>query len=186
MKTITEEAQEHWYGHRHETRKLIDEFINQTDFTWAKERRIEFLEEASKEAYAEQERLKKLQKINPEIFFMQQELKNASNLYRRLWLEYHKLWTGKVDEPHTNTESEKEACRNVPVESLVGSFQDVGSGRKRMLCPFHEEKTGSFFVFGDNSWHCFGCQKNGQNSIDFIMAKNNYSFPEALDYLGRF
>ncbi len=51
------------------------------------------------------------------------------------------------------------------------------------LCPFHNEKTGSFCVNPDRqTYHCFGCDKGG-NVITFVMDYENYSFPEAVKYL---
>ena len=51
------------------------------------------------------------------------------------------------------------------------------------LCPFHNEKTGSFSVSpGKQMYYCFGCGAGG-NVLTFIMEYENYSFPEALKYL---
>lgn len=33
------------------------------------------------------------------------------------------------------------------------------SCRSKMACPFHDEKTPSFYIFDNNSCYCFGCQK---------------------------
>jgi len=35
-------------------------------------------------------------------------------------------------------------------------FQYAGRGRKRALCPLHQEKTPSFVVYDDGGWWCFG------------------------------
>ena len=51
------------------------------------------------------------------------------------------------------------------------------------LCPFHNEKTGSFSVSPDKQiYHCFGCGKGG-SVISFIMEIENLSFPEAVAFL---
>ncbi|MCR5651934.1 MAG: DNA primase [Lachnospiraceae bacterium] len=51
------------------------------------------------------------------------------------------------------------------------------------LCPFHNEKTGSFSVSPSKQmFHCFGCGEGG-NVITFIMKYENYSFQEAIRYL---
>ena len=51
------------------------------------------------------------------------------------------------------------------------------------LCPFHNEKTGSFCVSPERqTYHCFGCDAGG-NVISFVMDYENYSFQEAVKYL---
>jgi len=50
------------------------------------------------------------------------------------------------------------------------------------LCPFHSERSGSFHVFPDNRYHCFGCGADGSN-IDYVMATNNVTFPQAIKEL---
>ena len=39
-------------------------------------------------------------------------------------------------------------------------LQESGS-RWKTLCPFHSEKTPSFVVYPDGTYHCFGCSKHG-------------------------
>jgi len=46
------------------------------------------------------------------------------------------------------------------------------------LCPFHKEKSPSFFVFEDH-YHCFGCQAHG-SALDFLIETEGLSFPEAV------
>jgi len=53
------------------------------------------------------------------------------------------------------------------------------------LCPFHNEKTGSFTVSpAKGIFKCFGCGKGG-NSVHFIMEHEQISYVEALKYLAR-
>ena len=53
------------------------------------------------------------------------------------------------------------------------------------LCPFHNEKTGSFSVSPDKQiYHCFGC-KHGGSVINFIMEIENLSFPDAVRFLAK-
>ena len=51
------------------------------------------------------------------------------------------------------------------------------------LCPFHSEKSPSFSVHPvKQMFHCFGCGKSG-DAISFVMEYEDYSFPEAVQYL---
>ena len=48
------------------------------------------------------------------------------------------------------------------------------------LCPFHHEKTPSFYVNESRQiFHCFGCGKGG-GAIRFVMEIENLSFPDAV------
>ncbi len=50
----------------------------------------------------------------------------------------------------------------------------------RGLCPFHAEKTPSFYVRPQTqSWHCFGCNKSG-TAFDWLMEREHLEFGEAL------
>ena len=51
------------------------------------------------------------------------------------------------------------------------------------LCPFHNEKTGSFSVSPDKQmYYCFGCGAGG-NVFTFLMEYENFTFPEAMEAL---
>jgi DNA primase len=51
------------------------------------------------------------------------------------------------------------------------------------LCPFHNEKTPSFYVVEDKSFfHCFGCGAHG-DVVGFVMRANNLDFIEAVEKL---
>jgi hypothetical protein len=75
-------------------------------------------------------------------------------------------------------------AKNYPIENLYeGELRQVG-GRLQGLCPFHEEKTPSFFIFPDNHFYCFGCQEHG-SAIDFLMKTKNIDFISAVKELQR-
>ncbi len=49
------------------------------------------------------------------------------------------------------------------------------------VCPFHDEKSGSFDVSpAKGLYKCFGCDKTGHNPIDFILDLENLSFVDAV------
>jgi DNA primase len=73
----------------------------------------------------------------------------------------------------------------VPILDLVGQRVKLSkSGRNfKGLCPFHGEKTPSFYVFPEREgWHCFGCGLGG-DVFSFVMRSENVEFTEALRQL---
>lgn len=73
------------------------------------------------------------------------------------------------------------------IEDEIGRTVKLSRAGKQLrgLCPFHSEKTPSFFVFPDSQrWKCFGCGAGG-DLIDFVMRLNGWTLPEALRELAR-
>ena len=56
-----------------------------------------------------------------------------------------------------------------------------GRGRVRQaVCPFHEEREGSFTAYGDTErWYCFGCGEGG-DVLDFLQRLEGLSLPDAI------
>jgi len=65
---------------------------------------------------------------------------------------------------------------------LVVALHKSGKAYKG-LCPFHNERTPSFYVFADaQTWHCFGCNEGG-DVFTFVQKQQGLEFREALQYL---
>ncbi|MGN0406689.1 MAG: DNA primase, partial [Bacteroides sp.] len=79
---------------------------------------------------------------------------------------------------------EEVRSRNDIVDVISGYVKLKKSGSNYFgLCPFHNEKSGSFSVSPvKQMYYCFGCGAGG-NVITFIMEYENYSFMEAVKFL---
>jgi DNA primase len=70
----------------------------------------------------------------------------------------------------------------VDVISRYVKLKKTGKNYKG-CCPFHNEKTPSFFVTPDkNFFHCFGCQESG-DALAFVRKINNLEFVDAVKSL---
>lgn len=71
------------------------------------------------------------------------------------------------------------------IVGVISEFVNLKKSGKdyKGLCPFHQEKTPSFYVVpGRGFYHCFGCSRGG-NVINFIMEHERFDYPGALRYL---
>ena len=71
-----------------------------------------------------------------------------------------------------------------PLAAIVGRRMRLArSGRQwKGCCPFHGEKTPSFYVYEDGHYHCFGCGAHG-DAIGFVMQSEGAGFMEAVERL---
>ena len=82
---------------------------------------------------------------------------------------------GTIDEIQTRTDIADLIGRYLPLKRAGRHFKAV--------CPFHKEKTPSFFINTDKQiFHCFGCGMGG-NAFSFLMQHDRLTFPEAVRQL---
>lgn len=87
--------------------------------------------------------------------------------------------------PYYSDELVEEVRSRNDIVDVIGSYvhlQKKGSTYFG-LCPFHNEKTGSFSVSPNKQmYYCFGCGAGG-NVFTFLMQYENFTFPEAMQEL---
>ncbi len=73
------------------------------------------------------------------------------------------------------------------IEEVVGDYVALKKRGANLigLCPFHDEKTPSFYVSpAKGICKCFGCGKGG-NAVNFLMEKEAMTYPDALRFLAK-
>lgn len=70
-----------------------------------------------------------------------------------------------------------------PLAALIGRRVKLERAGRiwKGCCPFHGEKTPSFYVYPDH-YHCFGCGEHG-DAISFLMKSQGLGFMEAVEQL---
>ena len=85
-------------------------------------------------------------------------------------------------------DSAQEIKSRLDVVDIVTEYlqlKPAGSGSFKANCPFHQEKTPSFYVNRPRqSWHCFGCNEGG-DLISFVMRMEGMEFVDALTHLAQ-
>ena len=78
-----------------------------------------------------------------------------------------------------------ELIARADIVEVIGSRVPLKrAGREyKACCPFHDEKTPSFWVSPDKQfYHCFGCGVHG-TALGFLMEYDRLPFPEAVEDL---
>ncbi|MBN2582989.1 MAG: DNA primase [Planctomycetes bacterium] len=79
----------------------------------------------------------------------------------------------------------EEVQRASDIVEVISSYLPLKRSGKdyKACCPFHQEKTPSFYVSPSKQiFKCFGCGKGG-SVFQFVMARENIAFPEAVRML---
>jgi DNA primase catalytic core len=86
----------------------------------------------------------------------------------------------------TTIDQIKDRLDIIDLANRYTTLERAGSnGRMKGLCPLHQEKTPSFFVFPDSQrWHCFGCSRGG-DLLDLVQAVENLDFATTLREMAR-
>uniref|UniRef100_A0A7V3RGA7 DNA primase n=1 Tax=candidate division WOR-3 bacterium TaxID=2052148 RepID=A0A7V3RGA7_UNCW3 len=80
-----------------------------------------------------------------------------------------------------------EIIRQTDIVDLISQYIQLRKVGKnyRALCPFHTERTPSFYVSPEKGiYYCFGCKKGG-NAVSFLMEYEHLDFPDALRRLAK-
>ena len=75
--------------------------------------------------------------------------------------------------------------KKLSINTVVSRYIAVQRRGSRLigLCPFHKEKSPSFFIFEqDDTYHCFGCKAHG-DIFSFTMSIKGFDFPAAVEFL---
>ncbi len=81
----------------------------------------------------------------------------------------------------------EEVRSRADIVDIVGEFVSLKKSGKdyKALCPFHDEKTPSFYVVPSKGFYkCFGCGASG-DVFSFLMERQGMDFVEAVKHAGR-
>jgi hypothetical protein len=82
--------------------------------------------------------------------------------------------------PHVNVDDLKYSLDIISIAERYTKLRKSGS-RYTGICPFHSEKSPSFWVYPDtNRWYCYGACNTGGDVISLVMKAENIDFKSAL------
>lgn len=127
-------------------------------------------------------RKKNLSLIKDHISNTEYELLIGIEIYRKIEIEYIdkwiRYWQGFLKKD--KEELDLDTARQYPIQDLYEGKLRKSGPNFFGCCPFHAEKTGSFYIYTrSNRFHCFGCQEDG-DVIDYVMKAYNIPFIEAV------
>jgi hypothetical protein len=117
-----------------------------------------------------------------EIFFMPEIQKYNRKIMQ---LRRFQALLNPVKKDTVSLQENIEQARNFPIFEVASRYLELRQvGNKYLgLCPFHSEHSPSFYIYSQtNSFHCFGCQENG-DSIKLQMALGGLDFKQAVEML---
>jgi hypothetical protein len=107
-------------------------------------------------------------------------LRNSPDYKELVELQDYIKYLKKPDYMPTDLASIKQIPINSLFQDKLIKYGNVFKGR----CPFHSEKTPSFYIYTKtNTFHCFGCSANG-DVIAFYMKLHDCSFIDTINKLG--
>ena len=106
-------------------------------------------------------------------------LKNGKPQYIQERMERNKKFMSLWNKPKNDADFKEKLARakEFPISSLI-KIEHNGTAK----CPLHKERTGSFKLYKNNTFYCFGCQAGG-DSIYLYQKLNDCSFKEAVEKL---
>ena len=115
------------------------------------------------------------------------ELQKIKSTVSRLNHELHAVRRLKGTEIYESKQQEwdeqKQRARERSIEDIVTPYLEMPRRYGQIIrakCPFHEERTPSFYVYlATNQYHCYGCQKHG-DTIGFYMDLKKVDFKTAV------
>ncbi len=87
--------------------------------------------------------------------------------------------------PNYSEEIIQQVVQATDIVDLISQYVPLKKQGARYFacCPFHNEKTPSFYVDPVKKlYYCFGCHAGG-NVFHFVMEKENLNFPQAVEFL---
>src|SRR5437867_2176876 len=97
------------------------------------------------------------------------------------------MWGGDVMSARGETDFLEKVRAVADIREIISGYLPLkkSGSRFRGLCPFHQEKTPSFYVdAGKQLFYCFGCGTGG-DAFKFLMLYEKVEFPDALRILAR-